>query len=83
MGEYYVLTRYLLFCPSTAKVEDSAAKTWTLNSTDLFDADVDLVDEDDLLDENDLKKPDPASLKGTIYVQLMYSAPWLIISIPY
>ncbi|GFO30446.1 Anamorsin homolog [Plakobranchus ocellatus] len=46
-----------------AKVDDKVAKVWSLNSSDLMDDDVDLVDEDELLDENDLKKPDPASLK--------------------
>ncbi|XP_005090515.1 anamorsin homolog [Aplysia californica] len=45
------------------KVDDNVAKVWSLNSSDLMDADVDLVNEDDLLDEDDLKKPDPASLK--------------------
>jgi hypothetical protein len=28
------------------------------------DDDLDLVDEEELLDEDDLKKPDPASLRG-------------------
>ena len=32
----------------------------------LGDDDIDLVDDDDLLDEDDLKKPDPASLRGTV-----------------
>lgn len=47
----------------TAKVDDKVAKVWALNSSDLLDDNVDLVNQDDLLDENDLKKPDPASLK--------------------
>ncbi|XP_055890486.1 anamorsin homolog isoform X2 [Biomphalaria glabrata] len=46
-----------------AKVDDKVAKVWALNSSDLLDDNVDLVNQDDLLDENDLKKPDPASLK--------------------
>ncbi|KAK3742006.1 hypothetical protein RRG08_024752 [Elysia crispata] len=46
-----------------AKVDANVAKVWSLNSSDLMDDEVDLVDEDELLDENDLKKPDPASLK--------------------
>ena len=50
--------------PSAAKVDANVAKVWSLNSSDLMDDEVDLVDEDELLDENDLKKPDPASLKG-------------------
>ncbi|RUS70631.1 hypothetical protein EGW08_021607 [Elysia chlorotica] len=45
------------------KVDANVAKVWSLNSSDLVDDDVALVDEDELLDENDLKKPDPASLK--------------------
>ncbi|GFS10857.1 anamorsin homolog [Elysia marginata] len=49
--------------PVSTKVDSNVAKVWSLNSTDLMDDDVDLVDEDELLDENDLKKPDPASLK--------------------
>ncbi len=36
-------------------------KVWNL---DLNDDDVDLVDPDTLLDEQDLVKPDPASLRG-------------------
>ncbi|KAH9515694.1 hypothetical protein Btru_011756 [Bulinus truncatus] len=46
-----------------AVVDESVAKVWSLNSTDLLDSDVNLVNEDDLLDESDLKKPDPATLK--------------------
>lgn len=45
------------------KVDSDIAKVWSLNSADLMDDDVDLVDEDELLDENDLIKPDPSSLK--------------------
>ena len=35
---------------------------------DMNDDDIDLVDDDELLDEEDLKKPDPASLRGTIKI---------------
>jgi len=45
------------------KVDENVAKVWSLGSSDLMDDDLNLVNEDDLLDENDLKKPDPASLK--------------------
>ncbi|XP_078400017.1 anamorsin isoform X7 [Cetorhinus maximus] len=39
-------------------------KAWTLSATDMNDDDVDLIDSDELLDEADLKKPDPASLRA-------------------
>ena len=41
---------------------DQKEKIWTLNTES---DDVDLIDTNDLLDENDLKKPDPSSLKAT------------------
>ena len=37
---------------------------WKLSAMDMGDDDIDLVNEDELLDEEDLKRPDPASLKG-------------------
>ena len=47
---------------TSSKVDESLKeKVWNL---DLDDDDVDLVDPDTLLDEQDLVKPDPASLKG-------------------
>nr|XP_060644156.1 anamorsin [Anolis sagrei ordinatus] len=45
-------------------VDPSAAKQWTLSASDMNDDDVDLLDSDELLDPEDLKKPDPASLKA-------------------
>ncbi|CAG5134712.1 unnamed protein product [Candidula unifasciata] len=48
---------------SVSKADENVAKVWSLQTTDLLDNDVGLVNEDDLLDENDLKKPDPATLK--------------------
>lgn len=45
-----------------AKNLEQKEKIWTLNTES---DDVDLIDTNDLLDENDLKKPDPASLKAT------------------
>lgn len=36
------------------------ANVWKLDDT----VDVDIMDSDQLLDKEDLKKPDPASLKG-------------------
>lgn len=52
--------------PNTEKpaLDPSAAKLWTLSANDMNDDDVDLVDSDELLDAEDLKKPDPASLKA-------------------
>ncbi|XP_075931600.1 anamorsin isoform X1 [Anarhichas minor] len=45
-------------------LDPNAVKMWTLSANDMDDDDVDLVDSDALLDEDDLKKPDPASLKA-------------------
>ncbi|XP_060066402.1 anamorsin homolog [Ylistrum balloti] len=46
------------------KVDENVEKVWKLSSMDMMDGDVEMVDDDDLLDEEDLKKPDPASLKA-------------------
>ncbi|CAB1323317.1 unnamed protein product [Coregonus sp. 'balchen'] len=60
----------LSFGKKTPKPEDkpaldpNAAKAWTLSANDMDDDDVDLVDSDALLDADDLKKPDAASLKA-------------------
>ncbi|XP_041746025.1 anamorsin isoform X2 [Coregonus clupeaformis] len=45
-------------------LDPNAAKAWTLSANDMDDDDVDLVDSDALLDADDLKKPDAASLKA-------------------
>ncbi|XP_030280639.1 anamorsin isoform X1 [Sparus aurata] len=45
-------------------LDPNTVKMWTLSANDMDDDDVDLVDSDALLDEEDLKKPDPASLKA-------------------
>ncbi|XP_061577226.1 anamorsin [Cololabis saira] len=45
-------------------LDPNTAKMWTLSAIDMDDDDVDLIDSDALLDEDDLKKPDPASLKA-------------------
>ncbi|XP_015265136.1 PREDICTED: anamorsin [Gekko japonicus] len=45
-------------------VDPTAAKLWTLSANDTNDEDSDLLDSDELLDSEDLKKPDPASLKA-------------------
>ncbi|XP_063168941.1 anamorsin [Candoia aspera] len=46
------------------RVDPTAARLWTLSANDMDDEDVDLLDSDELLDPEDLKKPDPASLKA-------------------
>ncbi|XP_028842327.1 anamorsin isoform X2 [Denticeps clupeoides] len=43
----------------------NTAKMWTLSANDMEDEDLDLVDSDALLDAEDLKRPDPASLKAS------------------
>ncbi|XP_042336696.1 anamorsin [Sceloporus undulatus] len=45
-------------------VDPTAAKLWTLSANDMNDDDMDLLDSDELLDPEDLKKPDPASLRA-------------------
>lgn len=45
------------------KRNEQAAKVWTLSAMDALDDDVELLDSDQLLDEDDLKIPDPSSLK--------------------
>uniref|UniRef100_A0A3P9M9J6 Anamorsin n=1 Tax=Oryzias latipes TaxID=8090 RepID=A0A3P9M9J6_ORYLA len=46
-------------------LDPNTVKMWTLSANDMNDDDVDLLDSDALLDEDDLKKPDPASLKAS------------------
>ncbi|KAJ4937779.1 hypothetical protein JOQ06_002410 [Pogonophryne albipinna] len=46
-------------------LDPNTVKMWTLSANDMDDDDVDLVDSDALLDEDDMKKPDPASLKAS------------------
>ncbi|XP_051548939.1 anamorsin-like [Myxocyprinus asiaticus] len=46
-------------------LDPSTAKMWTLSANDMDDDNVDLVDSDALLDADDLKKPDPSSLKAS------------------
>ncbi|NXG48567.1 CPIN1 protein, partial [Psilopogon haemacephalus] len=47
-----------------ASVDPAAAKLWTLSAKDMDDEEMDLLDSDELLDSEDLKKPDPASLRA-------------------
>lgn len=46
-----------------AKSESNAAKIWMLSTDDALDENVELINEDDLLDDDDLKKPDPSTLR--------------------
>ncbi|XP_058501531.1 anamorsin isoform X1 [Solea solea] len=45
-------------------LDPNTVKMWTLSANDMDDDDVDLVDSDALLDEEDIKKPDPSSLRA-------------------
>lgn len=45
-------------------VSSETAKIWSLSADDVLDADIELMDSDDLLVEEDLLKPDPASLRS-------------------
>ncbi|XP_029951250.1 anamorsin-like isoform X2 [Salarias fasciatus] len=45
-------------------LDPNTVKMWTLSANDMDDDDVDLLDSDALLDEEDLKKPDPSTLKA-------------------
>ncbi|XP_045674448.1 anamorsin [Phyllostomus hastatus] len=45
-------------------VDPAAVKLWTLSANDMEDESADLIDSDELLDPEDLKKPDPASLRA-------------------
>ncbi|XP_013778521.1 anamorsin homolog [Limulus polyphemus] len=48
-----------------SKSDENTSKIWTLSADDTLDEDVELIDSDQLLDEEDLKKPDPESLKAS------------------
>lgn len=54
---------------SLPKPADSVAAVWKID--DVVDDTVDLIDSDQLLDEEDLKKPDAASLKGKKIVPIL------------
>ncbi|XP_048755151.2 anamorsin homolog [Ostrea edulis] len=55
----------LSFGKKKDKPQEDVAKVWTLSVWDMLDEDVELVDDDALLDADDLKKPDPSSLRAT------------------
>ncbi|XP_016334562.1 anamorsin-like, partial [Sinocyclocheilus anshuiensis] len=54
-----------LFSAEKPALDPSTAQKWTLSVNDMDDDDVDLIDSDALLDADDLKKPDPSSLKAS------------------
>ncbi|KFQ33565.1 PREDICTED: anamorsin [Merops nubicus] len=45
-------------------VDPATAKLWTLSANDMNDEEMDILDSDELLDSEDLKKPDPSSLRA-------------------
>ena len=49
------------------KVDSNAASVWAFSANDMMDDDVELMDSDELLDAEDLVKPDPESLRGISY----------------
>ncbi|XP_045149836.1 anamorsin [Echinops telfairi] len=53
-----------LTTPGKPAVDPAAARLWTLSANDMDDDSTDLIDSDELLDPEDLKKPDPASLRA-------------------
>ena len=61
------LSYLILINCSTLSASDAAPvkkpAVWSLDSDDIRDAEVDLLDPDSLLDETDYVKPDPLSLK--------------------
>lgn len=48
----------------TGEPSDDVSKIWSLSAQDMLDGEVDLVDPDQLISEEDLKKPDPSALKA-------------------
>ncbi|XP_040265203.1 anamorsin [Bufo bufo] len=50
--------------PGKSSADPAAVKLWTLSANDMNDEDVDLLDSDELLDQDDLKKPPPSSLRA-------------------
>lgn len=59
---------FLSLSLSFHQVLKETSKVWSLSTADLNDDDIDLIDSDDLLDAEDLKKPDPKSLKGELTI---------------
>lgn len=65
---------------SSARIDlKKSPAVWKIDDGD--DNDEELIDSDELLDENDLKRPDPTSLKGKNYTSHMYFRIQLLLSI--
>ncbi|CAN0366544.1 unnamed protein product, partial [Lampetra planeri] len=47
-----------------SKVDPKAAAVWALSANDMGDDDIELIDSDQLLEEEDLRRPDPSELKA-------------------
>ncbi|KAK3608032.1 hypothetical protein CHS0354_031018 [Potamilus streckersoni] len=47
------------------KVDENVAKVWTLSAAEIMDDEVEMLNDDDLLEEEDLKKPDLGSLRAS------------------
>ena len=66
---YYILNDISNFpaapVPAAAPASSNPASVWALSADDMVDEEVDLMDSDELLDDDDLLKPDPASLRGS------------------
>jgi len=54
----------LSFAKKPVNGDAKPAAVWSLDTADMLDDDLELINDDDLLDEDDLKKPDPASLRA-------------------
>ncbi|XP_002435509.2 anamorsin homolog [Ixodes scapularis] len=50
---------------SNQKSSADVSKIWSLSAQDVLDRDVELVDPDQLISEEDFKKPDPSTLKAS------------------
>ncbi|KAL8612430.1 hypothetical protein ACOMHN_008415 [Nucella lapillus] len=55
----------LSFAPKAKAPASKTAEVWILSANDLVDDDLELINDDDLLDEEDKKKPDPSSLRAS------------------